>query len=218
MHKLTLNIVILVLGLVGSFSLSGQQANIYLRNGKKLAIKEYKLDSSNYYEGKLNYVNLKGKEKDKYLEDVFSVVDSDGKEHILYQQNIEFGELLTPEEMKQYTIGIGDARIAKISPLIAIGGVASGLVGAFIPKPEISLDGSTMEIPIGILVPVAYVGIIGATPPSADKLKERLPDYANNEHYLMGYQEGQKKKRIKHSLIGAGFGFVAGVLIYGAVN
>ncbi len=195
-----------------------QESTLWLRNGKKITISSYALDITEYYDGKIVYKTVAGKEKSKYLEDVFSVVESNGKETVLYTQNVEFGEILTPEQMKQYVIGIGDARNAIISPLIGMGGVLSGLAGALIPQPEIKLGNSSMPIPVGVLVPVTYMAIAGATTPKADKLQQKFPVKASNEHYLMGYQEGIKKKRIKESFIGAGFGFLVGILIVTTAN
>ena len=208
---------VIILQLVALSSVA-QESTLLLRNGKKLTINSYVVDTADYYNGKISYVTLKGKEKNKYLEDVFSVVDKDGSETILYKPNAELGEILTPAQMKEYTSGIGDARIDKISPLIGIGAVASGLAGAFVPQPQIKMGDSQMGIPIGILVPIAYTATIGETTPKDNKLKQQLPDKANNVHYLMGYQEGVKRKRIKHSLIGASIGFVTGFIIATSVN
>jgi hypothetical protein len=195
-----------------------QESTLWMRNGKKVTISSYAVDTKDYYEGKISFIDAKGRAKSKYLEDVFSVIDNTGSETIFYTPNFEYGEVLTPEEMKQYTLGMSDARNTSISPMVIIGGVAIGMGAAFIPQPEISLGGNSMGVPVGILAPTLYVGIIGATPPNEDELQQQFPDKANNEHYLMGYQEGVKKKRLKKSLLGAGIGFISGIIVLSATN
>ncbi len=216
-HKIYLWIIIVALQ-AAVFNCFAQESELWLRNGKKLTINSYVLDNSDYYDGKITYKTINGKEKSKYLEDVFSVVEKNGKETVFYTQNVEFGEILTPEQMKQYVIGIGDARSTLISPLIGIGGVFSGLLGAFIPQPQIKMGDNTLPLPVGVFVPATYITVMGATAPNADKLQQKFPEKADNEHYLMGYQEGIKKKRIKNSLIGSAFGFIVGVFIVVSVN
>ncbi len=195
-----------------------QESSLWLRNGKKVTISSYMLDTANYYEGKINYTTLDGKNKDKFKDDVFAVIEADGTEKILYKQNLELGEILTPEQMKEYVTGIGDARASKVSPLITVGGVISGLAGAFVPQPEVNLGGNSMGLPVGIIVPAAYVAAIGATAPGENKLTSNYPVKSKTEDYLMGYQDGIRKKRLTNSLIAAGIGFVAGFLVISAVN
>jgi hypothetical protein len=200
------------------FDTMAQVSTLWLRNGKKIAINNYSLDTSNYYDGKIFYTKLNGSGKSKFKEEVFSVVDKSGNETIFYTPNIELGEILTPEQMKQYVSGIGDSRISRVSPFVMIGGFASGFAGAFVPQPEIEVTSGSMPIQLGVLVPAIYIGVMGATPPNTDKLQQNYPVTATNEHYLMGYQEGVKKKRLKNSIIGAGVGFLSGILIYSAIN
>jgi hypothetical protein len=217
-NKVSLVIVILIIMQFIFFDTTAQVSTLWLRNGKKVAITDYSLDTANYYEGKITFTNLNGKVKSKYKEDVFSVEACSGTETILYAQNVEMGEILTPERMKQYVIGTSDARITKISPMVLVGGLASGLAGAFIPQPELKLGDNTMPIPVGVLIPATYIGVMGATTPNADKLQQNHPIQATDEHYLMGYQEGVKKKRLKNSIIGAGVGFVAGIIVVAVIN
>jgi len=217
-HKLSFAVFIIIASQFVAFVGVSQESTLWLRNGKKIAINSYSLDTANYYEGKISFIDINGKDKSKFKQDIFSVVDKTGTETVLYTPNFEMGEILTPEQMKQYVIGLGEARVAKISPLILIGGVASGLAGAFVPSLEVELGGSTMPIPLGILVPATYIGVMGATHPNADKLQQNYPVTATNEHYLMGYQEGVKKKRLRNSIIGAGVGFLTGILVVSAVN
>ena len=204
--------------LIANLNSMAQQSDLWLRNGKKIAITSYSLDSLDYYDGKISYTTLQGKNKSKYLEDIFSIVNNDGVEKILYKKNDDFGEILTPSEMKQYVIALQDVRNTKISPLIAIGGFAAGLATAFIPQPEINFGDNSIPIPLGIFIPITYIGIMGATPPNDEKIINRIPEKANNENYLLGYQNGMKKKRIRNSIIGASLGIITGFIIVSATN
>lgn len=211
---ITISVILLIVNL----SSTAQQSDLWLRNGKKIAITSYILDSLDYYDGKITYTTLQGKSKSKYLEDVFSIVGNNGGEKILYKKNDDFGEILTPTQMRQYVIALQDVRNTKISPLIGIGGFATGLATAFIPQPELNFGDNSLPIPLGIFIPLTYIGIMGATPPDDDKIKTRIPEQANNENYLLGYQDGMRKKRIRNSAIGAGLGILSGFMIALAVN
>ena len=211
--------VILTIALQFSlFCTQAQQSDLWLRNGKKITISNYSVDELDYYDGKIYYTTIKGKVKSKYMEDVFSVVEKDGEEKIFYKQNMELGEILTPIQMKSYILGLNEMRNTKISPWVGIGGFASGFITAVTPQPEINFGDNSVPLPLGVFIPITYVAIMGATPPNADKLKLRIPDKANDEHYLLGYQDGIRKKRIKHSLIGAVIGVAAGFVTVAIVN
>jgi len=215
--KLVSFVIILVLQVIGG-SVHAQESTLWMRDGKKITISNFGIDSDDYYNAEIIYLMKKGKIKKKYLDEVFSVVDSEGNERILYEPNFELGEVLTQLEMKQFVLGLHESDEFKMSPIVGIGGVLSGLAGAFVPQLGLEKGDSKIEIPIGILVPSMYVGVIGATSPSAETLKNKMPAKANNEHYLMGYQEGIRKKRYKQGLIGAGIGFVTGIILVATVN
>jgi hypothetical protein len=183
-------------------------------NGKKVTISDYEIDSTDIYNKRIVYTTYKGKIKSKYLDDVFSIVDENKKETILYRENDVIGEILTQKQMKSFVLGLHDMQHTRISPLVTIGGFVSGLSVAFIPMPQIYM----FYLPVGVLVPVAYVSVIGTTPPNDIKLKERLPDKANDEYYILGYQNGIKKKRIRNSIIGVGVGLLTGFIITTTVN
>ena len=53
---------------------------------------------------------------------------------------------------------------------------------------------------------------------SDDELKNKTPNPSPTDNYLMGYQEGVKKKIIRNSLLSAGVGFLAGFIIIVAAN
>ncbi len=219
MNTNTLQIKLLIIGFIFIASNSfAQEYTLWFRDGKIKTIKNYSLTDSSYYEGQIKFTTSNGKTKTKYLEDVFSVVNKSGNEKIFYTPNENLGETLSTSQMKSYVLGRQDALNTKISPIIFIGGIVTGAAGAFIPQPEIKTNNGSFPLPLGIFVPATYVVVMGATPPTAEKLSQKFPDKAGNEPYLMGYQEGIRKKRVKNSLIGAGIGFVAGIVTLIAIN
>jgi hypothetical protein len=165
------------------FDTMAQVSTLWLRNGKKIAINNYSLDTSNYYDGKIFYTKLNGSGKSKFKEEVFSVVDKSGNETIFYTPNIELGEILTPEQMKQYVSGIGDASRTKTSWLIPIGGFGVGLFGgnAINGWTEDVIDASTnrdklvygLAATLSLALSILYIGVIQGTVPSEEKIKEK---------------------------------------------
>jgi len=188
---------------------NAQQSDLWLINGKKVTISNYKIDTSDFYNKKILYTTIKGKTKSKYIDDVFSIVNENKKETVFYKRDDSIGYTLTQNQMRSYLYGLHDMHNIHISPLITLGGFASGMIATFIPMPQIYM----FYLPVGILVPLAYVSVINYTPPSEIKLKNRLPEKANDDFYILGYQDGLRKKRIRNSLIGAGVGILAGFFI-----
>jgi hypothetical protein len=213
-------IVLLFVYQCGSYAnnLKGQQQTLWLMNGKKVAVQNYRLDSSDRHNQKVFHINSKGKEKDLFADEVFSFTGTDSKEVVIYHPQPELGETFSIIEMRDFLVGLNDAKKHNVSPWLIIGGVASGLVGAFVPSPEVELGESFMPIPVGILIPTAYVGLSGVLSPNAEKLKSKTPNPNPTDTYLMGYQEGVKKKIIRNSLLSAGVGFLAGFIVVLAVN
>jgi len=213
-------IIVIFLYQISSFTneVKCQQQTLWLMNGKKITVQNYRLDSTDRLNQKVFYENSKGKEKDLFTDEVFSFTSTDFKETIIYHPQPELGVTLSITEMRDFLVGLGDAKLHNVSPWLIVGGCASGLAGAFVPSPEVKLGESTMPVPIGILIPTAYVGLSGVMSPNVDKLKDKTPNPNPSEPYLMGYQEGVKKKIIKNSLLSAGVGFLAGFIVIVAVN
>ncbi|MFA6401767.1 MAG: hypothetical protein WCX31_09110 [Salinivirgaceae bacterium] len=195
-----------------------QIKTIWLLNGKRINSMNFVLDSIDEYNPRVSYFNSKGKEKHFFTDEVYSFQGKVANEVILYHPQQEIGETFSKVEMKDYLIGLSDAKTYRPSPLLMIGSFSSGVLGALVPSPEVKLGESTMPVPIGILIPTAYIGLSGVLSPNVDKLKNKTPISNPTDSYLMGYQEGVKKKIIKNSLLSAGIGFVAGFIIVVVAN
>ncbi|MBI9066385.1 MAG: hypothetical protein JEZ09_03765 [Salinivirgaceae bacterium] len=218
MKILKIYILAVVNMLIVNNLLISQETTICLLDGKKVLVNDYKIDNPADEEGVLFYNNAKGKQKKQYLDNVFSIVEN-GTENIIYKQNIEMGDILTPEQMKMYVKGLSDAlENYKVPDWVVAGGFASGYLGGVLPQPTLELEGSEMGLPLGILIPVAYIGAVGAGNADANALNNSFPESVQNEYYLMGVESGVQKKRIKKSLIGGILGFTMGVLTYAVIN
>lgn len=216
MRKLT--IIIVLISLCSFNNVHAQVSSLLMLDGKTIQISDYKLDTSDYYEGKIEFVTSKGSSKDKYIDEVFSITDASGNETVIYKPSLELGEVLTVDQMRLYINGLNQAKNATISPMVFYGGLMAGFGSVMLPKPELQFGDNSMNVPLGIMVPVTYIGLVGANTPKAEVLQQQLPNTPSNEHYLMGYQEGVRKKRFKNSIIGAAIGVVGGIVFVSLAN
>ncbi len=81
------------------------QNTLWLTNGKKKEIGEYKLDEKEY----VIYKNKKGKFKSIEKFDVFAIIEQSNKEIIVYQPDSIDNESFTLIEMKAFVQGQYDA-------------------------------------------------------------------------------------------------------------
>lgn len=202
--------------LVCTYSAYSQNAEMWLLNGKKVTIADYKIDNSEIEGGIVYFTNDKGKEKKEYVEDIFSITDGKGLEKIYYDGS---SDILTPEEMKIYLQGLSDVlENYKAPSWLLIGGLASGVIGGMMPQPNFESGGFNGSLPVGILIPLAYVSAIGVTSPDIEQIAGSFPNTSDQEYYLNGVQDGIQKKRLQKGLIGGGIGFAAGIITLLLIN
>jgi len=189
LNRLFYLIIILMTGIIMS-----AQNTLWLTNGKKIEIGEFKIQNKDYISDKTP--NNKFKSIESY--DVFSIVESNGNEIIIYKQDSSSLEAFNLIEMRAFLQGETDAMKDFKSPLITTGGfVVAGASALFIPPTLV------------ILTSGAYCAGVGLIKPNEKKFKIPL-EYKNNEHYLLGYKKEVKNKRIKNAIIGTGIGLIAG--------
>lgn len=184
-----------------------QQGKVLLMNGSVVenAMWEEK-DGMIYIYDKKN--NLFGKEKTRAVElnksEIFSL-SSGGKEQVLYFQDTMLGDYYTPEEMRMYLAGAGDARKNyKARHISAIGfglcAVAGYLVG----------DG----LMILIVPPITYAAIqyVGKI-----KIREKYMsdvNYKYNDQYAEGFEPPARSRKMIRGALSGVVGSVTGVLLY----
>jgi hypothetical protein len=175
---------------------------LWLTNGKKLNIKEYRISSPEL----IQYKTMKGKSKAIQSFDVFSITDSIGKEQVTYLPDTAFKDAFTIPEMRSYVQGQYDAEMKFKSPWTTVGGIAVAGASSVVINPVYV-----------ILVSTAYCSTIGITKPLKNKLA--IPsEFAQNEPYILGYKKTIKHKRIKNAILGSGIGFVVGLGAFALVN
>ena len=184
-------------------SVSPAQNTVWLLSGKKILINDYNI---NKYEDTHNlvYQNDKGKDKQIDVDDIFSVADKRGKENIFYKRDTLSGNFFTIPQMQDYVKGEFDAHKNYKAPLFTVLGFVAGGTSAILP-----LD----KMFYAPLIPGAVTTIIGSTKASEKKIRNKFPNYANNNYYLLGYKERAKRKRINNALKGSAAGMVTGIII-----
>jgi hypothetical protein len=155
------------------------QNNLWLTNGKRVNIREYKIENPDL----IVYKSLKGKSKSIQTFEVFAIADSTGKEQVVYLPDTSYQGAFTIIEMRSFVQGQYDADLKYKSPWTTVGGVAVAGLGGAVVNPFYV-----------ILIPVAYCSGIGLTKTREKKLG--IPtEFAQNEHYILGY-----KREVKHWL------------------
>jgi len=191
----------IVLILICSSALSAQNT-IWLTNGKKKEIREYKLDNKEF----VIYKNKKGKFKSIEKFDVYSIIEQSNKEVVVYQTDSIDKEAFTLLEMRAYVQGQYDAHQNFKSPFTTVGGVGIAAASSLFINP--------LYTPI---ISGVYCGVIGATKTSEKKII--IPqEYHNSDHYLLGYKKATKRKRIRNAIIGSAVGLAAGFTTFVIVN
>ncbi|MCK9208013.1 MAG: hypothetical protein M0P66_12950 [Salinivirgaceae bacterium] len=210
-------ILVLVLGFLPFMSL-GQLKTLWLMNGKKIQVQSFYIDSSTQENPTFVFIKQNGRVKDIYADEVFSIIDQDLTETILYRPRPELGDILSQTEMKQFVTGLSDARKLHISPMYTFGGYTAGLAGALVPQSTVHIGENSTALPAGALIPIAYSGFIGMLSPSAAQLQKQIDQPNPSEFYLMGLEEGVKKRVVRQGILGAGIGFVSGFIILFLAN
>jgi hypothetical protein len=174
------------------------QNYIWLTNGKKVQIGNYKIENP----GLISYQNLKGKTKTISSFDVFSINQTGGKELVIYSPDTSYTDVFRVNEMRSFVQGQFDASIHFKSPWTSIGGIAIAGVSTVVIYPM-----------YWILLSAGYCSIIGLSNPKERKLNIPM-EFADNEFYILGYKKEVKHKRIKNAIIGSGIGLLVGFGTY----
>ncbi len=184
-----------------------QQGRVLLMNGTVVENALWgEKDGMIYIYDKKN--NLFGKEKTRAIElnksEIFSLSNG-SKEQVLYFQDTMLGDYYTPEEMRMYLAGAGDARKNyKARHISAIGfglcTVAGYLVG----------DG----LMILIVPPITYAAIqyVGKI-----KIREKYMsdvNYKYNDQYAEGFEPPARSRKIIRGAFSGVLGSVTGVVLY----
>jgi len=187
------------------------QNKVLFLNGDTMSIGTFKVDTTKFL---IEYKNKRNKEKFIDIDNVFSIVDSTGKETVYYIPVVmDEGDsvIVSVKQMRDFVGGAFDAN-NEHKAWGAFGvGLASGLAGAAVTAP-----GMLFYSPI---VPAGTSVLVGFTQPTKSKVVKLHPDKKDNDYYIRGYQQSAQSKRtnqaIKGGLLGLLLG-ITGILIYAA--
>ncbi len=173
-------------------------------NGKKIYTDTLLVDTSNY----VFYTNKKGKTKAIEKTEVFSI-EQNSETQIFYIPDT-ISDSFTVAEMQDYLQGMQDGYNHKSYVFIS-GGIIVGLATP-LTFPLIGMSDALTPIP-----PALYTMLIAI--PKVNEKKIDVPkEYKNNEHYIFGYQNAAKKKRIVNTIIsslsGLAVGTIATIFVY----
>ncbi len=192
-----------------AFSQSFAQDTLWLLNGEKLILSNYKfIESGNFFQ----YENQKGKIKEIDGEFIFSITDNNGSEKIYYKPDTIEGNFYTTEQMRSFVTGGYDARIKYKSPVLTISGFIVGAGSIFI------MPGIGLPLFYSPLIPAVYSTIAGFTAPSKKTIISNNPQYSKDQYYIKGYQEAVANKRVKNTIIGTGLGVLVGIISYSVIE
>lgn len=193
-------ILLFTMLLISGFSFS--QDTLWLMNGRKLAVKNLKIDTTGYAPLAL-FQNNKGKDKGLYTYEIFSLESEGKQEQVFYKAN-ENVEQIAVEQMRSFVSGEQSAWLNYNSRFAKISGFCIGALAPFLT-----------DLRIAPIIPISYGLILGRTIPNTPKfIKENLSE--KDSYYLLGFSEILRKKRREGALIFGGIGFslsLAGILI-----
>jgi len=198
MKKLTAFLIIMVFCALNIEA----QNKLWLNNGKQIEIGEFRLDPNGF----IGYKTLKNKYKSIESIDVFSIIEKNGQELLIYKPDSTLEGAFNLIEMRAFVQGQTDALNNFKSPWITGGGVVLMSAAPLVINPVFVL-----------LVAGSYCTIIGITKPVKNNL-EIPAQYTSDNYYLEGYKKEVKRKRIRNAIIGSGIGLAIGYTAFAIVG
>jgi len=178
------------------------QDTIWFLSGERLITSNYTIKTE---DGMLNYFNKRNKEKHVGLEFVYSVNEKNGNKKVYYESSIMENMPFSVDQMGSFIKGEYEAHDNYHATGATVIGILTGAGGVYLSSLVV---GTPFYSPV---VPAIGSVIVGSTNKNADKIAEKYPQYANNEYFIMGYQEIANQKRISNSIKGGILGLVLGV-------
>ncbi len=196
MNYLKLFCVLLCSGFYISFAYS--QDTLVLLNGKRKSDIKF-MEVQN---GFLRYQkNQNQKIKLIPQDQIYALFSEDGRKVVSFLENDQ-GQIYSEQMMFDYIDGMYDAHNNYNNILIPVTGFVTS-VGA----------GIWPGVPLGLLVPVLYPGVVAMNDPKTENLTEISDDKKNDEYYLEGYKDVARQKKVRSSVIASGTGFVIGMFL-----
>jgi hypothetical protein len=176
------------------------QDTIIMYDGRHIPIKNYNLNEELQ---EIEYTSAKGKTKVIDLEDAFSIKSSD-KEKILYQTDSSKSQYMCVDDMKCYVKG---AESANESYAATVATVAGLVIGAGSMAYAMA-DNTKLNMLMAPLVPLSFCIGISLTKPCESRIKQRYPEWSNNERFVAGYKNQARKKRVRNAIVSSAAGML----------
>ena len=183
--------------------LAAQADTLMLLNGKRFAGSA--VDTSgvrikfNVWRG-----GKKPKMKSFFRDQVFSLTDSTGGEHVFYFPDFYYADALTVENMRLEIYGRIDARKGYRTKWVIPVGIAGGFAAGYFMKGSIW----------SVFAPVIYTGLVQIPIVKIQHKSISNPDFIGNDFYAGGYDRSARMKRTIHAVISSFVGLAAGILVY----
>jgi len=164
---------------------------------------------------------------------IFSIIDTNRKESVLYKKDASIGNFLSENRMRMYIYGQRDAHENFGVRRHLLGGFLLGLAATtfdtyeFGPSKIEIAEGAT-PVPTGfflrdpsifpVLFPLSIPLGSSLLPSRIKKNDVSSVEYLNSEEYIEGFDKVKKFKRIKSSFLGSLAGAALGFICYYASN
>ena len=164
---------------------------------------------------------------------IFSIIDTNRKESVLYKKDSSIGNFLSENRMRMYIYGQRDAHENFGVRKHLLGGFVLGLAATtfdtyeFGPSKIEIAEGAT-PVPTGfflrdpsifpVLFPLSIPLGSSLLPSRIKKNDVSSVEYLNSEEYIEGFDKVKKFKRIKSSFLGSLAGAALGFICYYASN
>ena len=223
--------IIITFSLLIVFNVSAQDKLLLLNGrfdkGKIIAENESNLDF------KINKNSGKSKIIPYNKSRIFSIIDTNRKESVLYKKDASIGNFLSENRMRMYIYGQRDAHENFGVRRHLLGGFLLGLAATtfdtyeFGPSKIEIAEGAT-PVPTGffkrdpsifpVLFPLSIPLGSSLLPSRIKKNDVSSVEYLNSEEYIEGFDKVKKFKRIKSSFLGSLAGAALGFICYYASN
>ncbi len=202
-------LIVLLLFISETFILNAQKDTIWLLSGEPLVTSNFNL---NIEDGILTYMNKRNKLKQIGLEYVFSVVDSNNKEKVVFESTTIGKTYFTIEQMRSFIKGENAASKSFHSPFSTISGIVTGAGSIYLLPVVLHLN-----VFFSPVIPATNSAVVGAFNYKEEKVKKKYPDKADDVYFIAGYRELATQKRINNSIkggiIGLGLGIASAILL-----
>ncbi|NND77569.1 MAG: hypothetical protein HKN39_05250 [Flavobacteriales bacterium] len=204
-HKLICPLIALILWFT---SLNGQGkkplSHLQLMNGKLLEVSLGDTSGANVFYS-IQKKNGKWLDKSLYKDRIFSIINENGEESVLYSTNLLIGDDYSVQEMRYFIYGESDATNGYNAKPTFYGGLAIGAAGGY---------GFQGGIIYPFMIPLGYT--LTMQIPFIKIRQETITDHQNTYHetYKIGYEKTARTRKTINALLGSLLGAAIGSSLY----